>query len=303
MDQQEEQNKKKFNTIQVIKTGPDKTSAFELPTFQQLLANLRELCIEIQEDFHVIGASRVLKAVIIFGGRDPLAQAKTYAQKPHIIVCTLEQGLNHLESTKGVKTKKLKFLVLDEAFFEREINSILDIIPKGTKQNYRQPCSKVKINFQSKYQTISTIQQYYLQNLKNTKKPIWQEILRLYFQQHFNWRSRQHCYLEIFDFNQKIIIINKFKSQKSNLLIAIDVASRGLYIPFINMLINFDIKLNTNQYVHKEGRTARAGKYGKAMSLGTQYDVQMYQKVELKDLLEKRLRGLELMKMIWMIKK
>ena len=69
---------------------------------------------------------------------------------------------------------------------------------------------------------------------------------------------------------------NKFKAKEANLLIATDVASRGLDIPFVDLVLNFDIPSNAKEYVHRVGRTARAGKSGKAISLVTQYDVEMY---------------------------
>ena len=62
---------------------------------------------------------------------------------------------------------------------------------------------------------------------------------------------------------------NKFKAKEANLLIATDVASRGLDIPFVDLIVNFDIPSNAKEYVHRVGRTARAGKSGKAISLVT----------------------------------
>jgi ATP-dependent RNA helicase DDX47/RRP3 len=83
--------------------------------------------------------------------------------------------------------------------------------------------------------------------------------------------------------------LNKFKAGARNILIATDVASRGLDIPSVDMVINFSIPTNAKDYVHRVGRTARAGRAGRAVSFVTQYDVEMYQRIE--TLLEKRLEA------------
>ncbi len=58
------------------------------------------------------------------------------------------------------------------------------------------------------------------------------------------------------------------------------MASRGLDVPSVDVVINFDIPANSKDYVHRVGRTARAGKTGKAVTLVTQYDVEIFQKIE-----------------------
>lgn len=74
--------------------------------------------------------------------------------------------------------------------------------------------------------------------------------------------------------------LNKFKAKEKKILIATDVASRGLDIPSVDLVINYDIPQNPKDYIHRVGRTARAGKSGKAISICTQYDVESYQKIE-----------------------
>lgn len=74
--------------------------------------------------------------------------------------------------------------------------------------------------------------------------------------------------------------LNKFKAGQRNILVATDVASRGLDIPNVDMVLNFDIPSHGKDYVHRVGRTARAGKAGRSVAFVTQYDVEAYQRLE-----------------------
>ena len=79
---------------------------------------------------------------------------------------------------------------------------------------------------------------------------------------------------------QRLNALNRFKSGERNILIATDVASRGLDIPLVDLVMNFDVPSNSKDYVHRVGRTARAGKTGRALTIVTQYDVETFQKIE-----------------------
>jgi ATP-dependent RNA helicase DDX47/RRP3 len=74
--------------------------------------------------------------------------------------------------------------------------------------------------------------------------------------------------------------LNKFKSGERSILVATDVASRGLDIPGVDVVINYDVPGNSKDYVHRVGRTARAGRSGRSVTLVTQYDVEVFQKIE-----------------------
>ena len=74
--------------------------------------------------------------------------------------------------------------------------------------------------------------------------------------------------------------LNKFKSGGRSILVATDVASRGLDIPAVDCVINYDIPTHSKDYIHRVGRTARAGRAGKSVTLVTQYDVELFQRIE-----------------------
>ena len=74
--------------------------------------------------------------------------------------------------------------------------------------------------------------------------------------------------------------LNKFRSGPRNILVATDVAARGLDIPLVDLVVNFDLPHDSTTYIHRVGRTARAGKSGKAISIITRYDVEIWQRIE-----------------------
>jgi ATP-dependent RNA helicase DDX47/RRP3 len=74
--------------------------------------------------------------------------------------------------------------------------------------------------------------------------------------------------------------LGKFRSKARKILVATDVAARGLDIPSVDLILNYDIPDDSATYVHRVGRTARAGKSGKAISFVTQYDAEVFLRIE-----------------------
>jgi len=80
--------------------------------------------------------------------------------------------------------------------------------------------------------------------------------------------------------NKRLAALNNFKAGTHNILLATDVASRGLDIPSVDLVVNFEIPRNSKDYVHRVGRTARAGRSGQSVTMVTQYDVELFQRIE-----------------------
>lgn len=78
----------------------------------------------------------------------------------------------------------------------------------------------------------------------------------------------------------RLSALDKFKSGYISILLATDVASRGLDIPTVDVVINYDLPLLARDYVHRVGRTARAGRGGRALSFVSQHDVDLVHKIE-----------------------
>jgi ATP-dependent RNA helicase DDX47/RRP3 len=85
--------------------------------------------------------------------------------------------------------------------------------------------------------------------------------------------------------------LNKFRSGSRTILVATDVAARGLDIPSVDVVVNFDLPGDSATYIHRVGRTARAGKSGTAVSFVTQYDVETWLRIE--NALEKKLEDVK----------
>lgn len=80
--------------------------------------------------------------------------------------------------------------------------------------------------------------------------------------------------------SSRLSALNKFKAHSRDVLVATDVAARGLDIPSVDLVLNYDLPGDSKTYVHRVGRTARAGKSGHAISMVSQYDVEVWMRIE-----------------------
>ena len=288
------------------------------PLFACVLSPTRELAIQIAEQFEALGSGIGLKCAVLVGGIDMMAQSVSLAKRPHIVVGTPGRLVDHLQNTKGFSLRTIKYLVLDEADrllnmdFEQEIDEILKVIPKERRTylfsatmttkvaKLQRACLKnpVKIEVSAKYSTVDSLKQEYLFIPAKFKDCYLVYILNelagntaMVFTRTCEATRKLAIILRNLGFvaipisgqmsqPKRLGALTKFKAGDCSILICTDVASRGLDIPSVNLVINYDIPTNSKDYIHRVGRTARAGRSGRAISMVCQYDVELYQKIE-----------------------
>lgn len=289
------------------------------PLFGLVLAPTRELATQIGQAFEALGSLISLRCAVIVGGLDMMPQSIALSKKPHVIVATPGRLVDHLEKTKGFSLRTLKYLVMDEADrlldmdFGPSIDKILKFVPRDRRTylfsatmsskveslqraSLRDP-ARVSIS-SNKYQTVSTLLQHYM-FIPHMRKDTY----LIYLMNEFAGQSviiftrtvwetqRVAILLRTLGFGAiplhgqlsqtaRLGALNKFRSGARNILVATDVAARGLDIPKVDFVLNHDLPQDSKTYIHRVGRTARAGKSGVAMCLITQYDLELYQRIE-----------------------
>ncbi|KAF8031463.1 hypothetical protein BT93_D0622 [Corymbia citriodora subsp. variegata] len=286
--------------------------------FACVLSPTRELAIQIAEQFEALGSGIGVRCAVLVGGVDMVQQAIALAKRPHVVVGTPGRLLDHLSNTKGFSLRMLKYLVLDEADrllnedFEKSIDEILNAIPRERRtylfsatmtkkvKKLQRACLRnpVKIEAASKYSTVDTLKQqfrfvpakykdcylvYILSVMAESTTMVFTrtcdstQVLSLILR---NLGLRAIPISGQMNQSKRLGALNKFKARECNILICTDVASRGLDIPAVDMVINYDIPSSSKDYIHRVGRTARAGRSGVAISLVNQYELEWYLQIE-----------------------
>ena len=289
--------------------------------FGLILAPTRELAYQISQSFESLGSTIAVRCVTLVGGMDMVSQSIALGKKPHIVVATPGRLLDHMENTKGFSLRSLKYLVMDEAdrLLDMDFGPILDKILKVLPREGRRTClfsatisSKVeslqraslsnplRISISSsKYQTVSTLMQSFV-FIPHKFKDLYLVYLlnefagqpAIVFTRTVHETQRISFLLRALGFgaiplhgqlsqSARLGALGKFRSRSRDILVATDVAARGLDIPNVDVVMNFDIPTDSKTYIHRVGRTARAGKSGVAISYLTQYDLEVWQRIEL----------------------
>lgn len=289
------------------------------PLFGLVLAPTRELAAQIGQAFEALGSLISLRCAVVVGGLDMVSQSIALGKKPHVVVATPGRLLDHLEKTKGFSLRSLKYLVMDEAdrLLDLDFGPILDKILKFLPRERRTylfsatMSSKVeslqraslrdplRVSVSSKREkTVATL----LQNpliIPHMHKDVYLIYLVnefagqtiIIFTRTVNEAQRLSILLRTLSFgaiplhgqlsqSMRLGALNKFKARSRDILVATDVAARGLDIPEVDLVINYDLPGDSMTYIHRVGRTARAGRSGRAISMVTQYDVELWMRIE-----------------------
>jgi ATP-dependent RNA helicase DDX47/RRP3 len=289
------------------------------PFFGLVLAPTRELAYQISEAFEALGSIISVRSVVLVGGMDMVSQSIAIGKRPHIIVATPGRLLDHLENTKGFSLRTLKYLVMDEADrlldmdFGPLITKILKVLPRERRTFLFSATMSSKIEglqraslsnplrvsvSSNKYQTVATLLQYYLFIPHKHKDVhlIWllnehvgqtsiifartvHEVMRLSFLTRSLGFGAIALHGQLSQ-SSRLGALSRFRTKSREILIATDVAARGLDIPSVDLVLNYDLAADSKTHVHRIGRTARAGKSGKAISLVSQYDVEVWLRIE-----------------------
>lgn len=315
--------------IGLSETGSGKTAAFTLPALQMvdtslnqaqvlILSPTRELCVQVCEEVHRLGAKLPgLRAVPVYGGTPIDRQMKQLKQGAHIIVGTPGRLLDHLRR-KTLKPATIQLAILDEAdrmldmgfredmedllgamhndhqtlFFSATMNKNVDRLI----QKFGNEPEEVSIKGQTK--TVSTIAQTYYEVRNRSKVEVLTRLIDLDTPKLAvifcnTKRSVDECTEALIargyaadrlhgDITQQARerTTRRFRKGEFDLLVATDVAARGLDIDDVEAVFNYDIPQDPEDYVHRIGRTGRAGREGKAVSFVFGRDIYRLQSIE-----------------------
>lgn len=287
------------------------------PLHSLILAPTRELAHQIAEVVEALGAMISVRCAVLIGGMDMVSQAIALGKKPHVLVATPGRLLDHLENTKGFSLRQLECLVMDEADklldfdFGPLLDKILKILPRRRTSLFSATMSgkvealqraslsnPLRVSVSSENQTVATLLQSYLFVPHQHKDMYLVHLLNevagqtgIIFTRTVNEAQRVSIMLRSLGFpaiplhgqlsqRARLEALNKFRSRSRSLLVASDVAARGLDVPSVDVVLNYDLPHDSKTYIHRVGRTARAGKGGNAISIVTQYDVELWLRIE-----------------------
>ncbi len=282
-----------------------------------ILTPTRELAIQVDSDIKQMAKYKKIKAAAVYGQHNIDVEINELTKGVDIVTGTPGRVLDHLER-RTLYPNEISYLVLDEADrmldmgFIDQVMAIIEQIPKDRQTllfsatmpyevqtiawaHMRNPKT---IEIESETKTVDLIDQAYFKVQHNEKRKQLNAILRakkpkscIVFCNTRRTVDRVAEFLNQRGYHaeplhgaltqaRRLKTINKFKRDKFAILVATDVAARGIHVDDLNMVINYDLPLEKDAYIHRIGRTGRAGNDGVAYSLVTSDDVMTLYEIE-----------------------
>ncbi|MBN9417478.1 MAG: DEAD/DEAH box helicase [Candidatus Eremiobacteraeota bacterium] len=267
-----------------------------------ILTPTRELAIQVQEQLHTW--SKQVRSLAVYGGQPIPVQFKALRAGVQVVVATPGRLIDHIERG-SIELSALKYCVLDEADemldfgFEEELNTILEQVPNGCRMALfsatfptkikqlagRHMADAQKIEIQATQRTVSKVEQFYCLVRPGKKARSLGRILdhqdpgpslvfcrtRMETQQLTDDLRRRgyaaECLHGEMDQSERERVMDRFKQNQCRILVATDIAARGLDVDGITHVFNYDIPWDVEHYIHRVGRTARAGRSGTAITV------------------------------------
>jgi ATP-dependent RNA helicase DeaD len=275
-----------------------------------IMCPTRELAIQVAEEIEKLGRFKGIRSLPIYGGQDIVKQIRALKKKPQIIIGTPGRLLDHI-NRKTIKLDDVQTVVLDEADemldmgFMDDIQSILKLVP--AERHTMLFSATMPANIQKLAQQFLRNPEHVSVIPKHVSAPlIDQAYIELHEKQKFEALSRL-IDMESPDLaiifgrtkrrvdelaealqkrgyaaeglhgdlsqNQRDNVMRKFRDGSIDVLVATDVAARGLDVSGVTHVINFDLPQDPESYVHRIGRTGRAGKEGTAWTFVTPREI------------------------------
>jgi ATP-dependent RNA helicase DeaD len=276
-----------------------------------ILAPTRELAIQICEEFRkLLKYKENIKVLPVYGGQPIDRQITALKKGIQVVVGTPGRVMDHMRR-HTLKMKDVKLVVLDEADemldmgFREDMETILAKIPEErqtvlfsatmspeimelTKEYQKEP---VHIKVAKKELTVPSIEQIYFEIKEKTKPEAVARLMDMYNPElsiiFCNTKKRVDDLVEQLQGRgyfaeglhgdlkqiQRDTVMKKFRNRTIEILVATDVAARGIDVDDVDFVINYDLPQDEEYYVHRIGRTGRAGKTGKAFNFVVGRDI------------------------------
>jgi len=280
-----------------------------------ILTPTRDLAEQISKSLRFFAKYNPLKVVTVYGGA-PINPQIRQLEKAEIVVGTPGRILDHL-SRKTINLSKIKILVLDEADrmldmgFIHDVTNIIYPLPKNRqtllfsatisndikKISEKYMINPVEVSAES-YVDASKLQQFFydvprkekfsllvhlLKNEDSNLVMVFCNTKRTADSVSNNLKKQGFDSMALhgnLNQNQRKKVLDHFHKSEKFILVCTDIASRGLDIKNVSHIYNYDTPKISNDYIHRIGRTARAGKEGKAISLLSEADYENFRKIQ-----------------------